>query len=263
MTSSFGTISKCKQKLLEKDALYGTRYWEILAAHFGVQAADASLQDPEYLGGFRQNVNIDQVLSTADYSNTTSQKVGAVGANSVTGHKGSVFTKSFKEHGFIFIIAVARHDQTYSQGINRMWTRQGRFDYYWPVFANLGAQEVKMKEIYVRGSSQDNQNFGYQEAWAEYRYKSSIASGLLKPQATGALDYWTLTNNFAAAPTLGKTFIEQGRDNLQRALVTGSSGPDFIADFYFQDIAVRPMPMYSITGLIDQPGIISAIKSPH
>ena len=239
------------QKLLEKDALYGTRYWELLKAHFGVEAADASLQDPEYLGGFRQNVNIDQVLSTADYSNTTSQKVGAVGANSVTGHKGSLFTKSFKEHGFIYILAVARHDQTYAQGINRMWTRSGRFDYYWPVFANLGAQEVKLKEIYAQGTSADETIFGYQEAWAEYRYKPSIASGLMNPNVTGSLDYWTLTNKFAAAPTLGQTFIEQGRDNIQRALVTGSTGPDFIADFYFIDIAVRPMPMYSIPGLID------------
>ena len=239
------------QKLLEKDSLYGTRYWELLAAHFGVEAADASLQDPEYLGGFRQNVNIDQVLSTADYSNTTSQKVGAVGANSVTGNKGSIFTKSFKEHGYIYILAVARHDQTYAQGINRMWTRSGRFDYYWPVFANLGAQEVKLKEIYAQGTSADESNFGYQEAWAEYRYKPSIATGLLNPNVSGSLDYWTLANKFAAAPTLGQTFIEQGRDNIQRALVTGSSGPDFIADFYFIDIAVRPMPMYSIPGLID------------
>lgn len=239
------------QKLLEKDALYGTRYWELLKAHFGVEAADASLQDPEYLGGFRQNVNIDQVLSTADYSNTVSTKVGQPGANSVTGSKNSLFTKSFKEHGFIYILAVARHDQTYSQGINRMWTRSGRFDYYWPVFANLGAQEVKLKEIYAQGTSADDIIFGYQEAWAEYRYKPSIASGLMRPQASGSLNYWTLTNDFAAAPTLGQTFIEQGRDNIQRALVTGANGPDFIADFFFQDIAVRPMPMYSIPGLID------------
>ena len=239
------------QKLLEKDALYGTRYWELLKAHFGVEAADASLQDPEYLGGFRQRVNVDQVLSTADYSNTTSQKVGAVGANSVTGGKSSLFTKSFKEHGFIFILAVARHDQTYAQGINRMWTRSGRFDFYWPVFANLGAQEVKLKEIYAQGTSADDTIFGYQEAWAEYRYKPSIATGLMNPNVTGSLDYWTLTNKFAAAPTLGQTFIEQDRSNLQRALTTGSTGPDFIADFYFVDIAVRPMPMYSIPGLID------------
>lgn len=239
------------QKLLEKDALYGTRYWELLKSHFGVEAADASLQEPEYLGGYRQHVNIDQVLSTAGYSNTSNTTVGAPGANSVTGSKNSIFTKSFKEHGYIYILAVARHDQTYAQGINRMWTRQGRFDYYWPVFANLGAQEVKLKEIFAQGTADDEKIFGYQEAWAEYRYKPSIATGLLNPNAANSLDYWTLTNKFAAAPTLGQGFIEQGRDNIKRALVTGENGPDFIADFYFQDIAVRPMPMYSIPGLID------------
>ena len=239
------------QKLLEKDALYGTRYWEILAAHFGVTAPDASLQDPEYLGGQRVNINIDQVLSTAGYANTSSTTVGAPGANSVSGWKGSLFTKSFVEHGYIIICAVARHDQTYCQGINRMWTRQGRYDFYFPVFANLGAQDVKLKEIYAAGTSADDNVFGYQEAWAEYRYKPSIATGLLNPNAANSLDYWTLSNKFAAAPTLGQTFMEQGRDNIKRALVTGNTGPDFIADFYFQDVAVRPMPVYSIPGLID------------
>lgn len=247
------------QKLLEKDALYGTRYWELLASHFGVEAADASLQDPEYLGGFRQNVNIDQVLSTADYTNTISTKVGQPGANSVTGNKSSMFTKSFKEHGYIYILAVARHDQTYGQGVNRMWTRSGRFDFYWPVFANLGAQEVKNIEIYAQGSTVvdgngkviDDKIFSYQEAWAEYRFKPSVCTNLMNPHVTGSLNYWTLANDFGSLPTLGQTFIEQGRDNIQRALVTGSSGPDFIADFYFIDIAVRPMPMYSIPGLID------------
>jgi hypothetical protein len=239
------------QKFLEKDALYGTRYWEILAAHFGIKAPDASLQRPEYLGGYRQRVNIDQVLTTAGYDDTSATLVGKPGANSVSGFKSSIFTKSFTEHGYIFILAVARHDQTYAQGVNRMWSRKNRYDYYFPVFANLGAQDVKLKEIFFQGTSADENIFGYQEAWAEYRYKPSIASGLLNPNATGALSYWTLTNKFGSAPTLGQTFIEQGRDNLQRALATGSTGPDFIADFYFEDIAVRPMPMYSIPGLID------------
>lgn len=238
------------QKLLEKDALYGTRYWEILAAHFGVTAPDASLQDPEYLGGHRININIDQVLSQSGYSNTSSQQVGLPGANSVTGAKASLFTKSFCEHGYLFLVAVARHDQTYTQGINRMWSRSGRYDFYWPVFANLGAQDVKLKEIYAQGSSADDTVFSYQEAWAEYRYKPSIATSKMRP-TSGNLTYWTLANNFGSAPTLGQTFMEQDRANIQRALVTGASGPDFIADFFFQDIAVRPMPMYSIPGLID------------
>ena len=237
------------QKLLEKDALYGTRYWEILAAHFGVQAPDASLQDPEYLGGHRININIDQVLQTTGATGTTGQTLGTPGANSVSGDKASLFTKSFVEHGYIYILAVARHESTYGQGINRMWTRSGRYDFYFPVFANLGAQAILNKEIYAQGNSADNQVFGYQEAWAEYRFKPSICTGLLRPSASGSLNYWTLAENFGSLPTLGQTFIEQNRGNINRALV--STATDFIADFYFQDIAVRPMPMYSIPGLID------------
>ncbi len=239
------------QKFLEKDSLYGSRYWELLAAHFGIQAPDASLQRPEYLGGYRQRINIDQVLSTAGYDDTAAQNVGKPGANSVSGFKSSIFTKSFTEHGFIFIMAVARHDQTYAQGINRMWSRFNRYDFYFPVFANLGAQDIKRKEIYADGSANDDIIFGYQEAWAEYRYKPSIATGLMNPNVPNSLDYWTLVNKFATPPTLSQSFIEQDRNNLARALATGSTGPDFIGDFYFEDIAVRPMPTYSIPGLID------------
>ena len=132
-----------------------------------------------------------------------------------------------------------------------MWTRQSRYDFYWPVFANLGAQEIKNKEIFAQGSAADDGTFGYQEAWAEYRYKPSFATGLLRPGVTGSLGFWTLSENFAALPTLGQTFIEQGRGNFGRAVVTSTTGPDFIGDFYFRDIAVRPMPVYSIPGLID------------
>ena len=240
------------QKMLEKDALYGTRYWEILAAHFGVTAPDASLQDPEYLGGARMQINIDQVLSTAGYSPDNTTKVGTPGANSVSGFKGSIFTKSFVEHGYLIIVAVARHDQTYGQGVERLWTRQTREQFYLPVFANLGAQEVKLKEIYATGNLiNDDVVLGFQESWAEYRYKRSYATALLNPNAANSLDVWTLGNKFAAAPTLGQTFIEQDRNAIARALVTGSAGPDFIADFFFKDIAVRPMPVYSIPGLID------------
>lgn len=239
------------QKLLEKDALYGSRYFEILAAHFGVISPDARLQRPEYLGGYRTRINVDQVLSTTGYDDTGATDLGKPGANSVTGGKSSIFTKSFVEHGTLMIVCVARHDSTYAQGINRMWTRKGRYDFYFPVFANLGAQAVLNKEIYFNGDSDDDEVFGYQEAWAEYRYKPSIATGLLNPNASGSLDFWTLTEKFASRPTLSKSFIEQGRSNLGRALATGVTGPDFIADFYFEDIAVRPMPMYSIPGLID------------
>lgn len=238
------------QKLLEKDALYGSNYWQVLAAHFGVLAPDASLQRPEYLGGKRIRINIDQVLSQAGYDDSASTLVGAPGANSVTGDKASLFTKSFVEHGFIFVLAVARQEHTYHQGINKMWTRQGRYDFYWPVFANLGAQSVLNREIYAQGSSADELVFGYQEAWAEYRYKPSIATGKLRP-TSGNLDFWTLTDNFASLPTLSDSFVKENRANIQRALVSGSSGPDFIADFWFNDISVLPMPTYSIPGLVD------------
>lgn len=241
------------QKLLEKDALYGTRYWEIIKAHFGVTAPDASLQDPELLGHRKIYVNVDQVIQTTGINQSTpaSNELGATAAVSVTGDAGNIFSKSFTEHGFIMILACARHDQTYCQGIERMWSRTSRTDFYFPVFANLGAQTVLNKEIYAQGSSTDNSAFGFQEAWAEYRYKPSKATGLLNPSVSGSLGYWTLANNFGSLPTLGQTFIEQDRNAIARVLQTGSSGPDFICDFAFQDTAVRPMPLYSIPGLID------------
>ena len=163
------------QKFLEKDALYGTRYWEILKGHFGITAPDASLQRPELLGHFRQHINVDQVLQTSE-SGTTA--LGTPGANSVSGKSEHLISKSFVEHGTLMILAVARHDQTYGQGINRMWSRKTRTDFYFPVFANLGAQEIKNKEIYAVGGSSDEQVFGFQEAWAEYRYKPVTMDGL-------------------------------------------------------------------------------------
>lgn len=240
------------QKLLEKDALYGTRYWEILYAHFGVTSPDATLQDPEYLGGYRMDINVDQVLTTAGYDDTDQTLVGKPGANSVTGGKGSLFTKSFVEHGFIHILAVARQKKhTYSNRLDKMWTREDRYDYYWPEFANLGAQEVKKKEIFATGTSADEDIFGYQEYAAEYRYKPSYVSNILNPLRANSLDFWTLADRYQSAPTLSVSFLKEDRTNLEDALVSGSNGPDFIADFYFQDTAVRPMPMFSIPGLID------------
>lgn len=240
------------QKLLEKDCLYGTRYWELLKAHFGITAPDASLQRPQYLGGKRVHINIDQVLSHSGFAADDSQEVGAIGGVSVTGFNNNLFTFSSVEHGQLMILAVARHDQSYSQGVNRMWSRKKRYDFYFPVFANLGQQSILNKEIYAQGTSADDETFGFQEAWAEYRFKPSITTGKLNPNAGASLPYWTLTNKFNALPTLGKVFIEQGRENISRVLTTGdSAGFDFIADFLFDETAVRPMPMYSIPGLID------------
>lgn len=240
------------QKLLEKDALYGSRYWEVINAHFGVKAPDASLQDPEFIAHGRMRINIDQVLQTTGYSDEAGQSsLGAVGANSVTAKKLNLSTYSAVEHGVFMIVVVARHDQTYGQGLHRMWSRRERFDFYWPVFANSGAQEIKNKEIYAKNDNNDDKVFGYQEAWAELRYRPSQVSGLLNPAANNSLAFWTLANKFDSLPTLSKSFIEQDRNNISRALVTGSNGPDFIADFYFKATYVRPMPTYSIPGLID------------
>ena len=245
------------QKLLEKDALYGTRYWELLYGHFGVRSPDATLQDPEYLGGIKFMINIDQVLQTGVAADWSSDEytggLGRPGANSVTGNNGSLFTKSFVEHGHIFILGVARQSRhTYGQGIMPMWQRFDRYDYYWPEFANLGAQEIKKKALFLSGTSAtDEATFGYQEAWADYRYKPSIVSGVLAPWQSGALDFWTLADKFNSTPTLSTSFLKETRSNLSRCLSTGSTGPDFIADFYFKDTAVRPLPLYSIPGLID------------
>lgn len=240
------------QRLLEKDALYGSRYWELINAHFNVKAPDASLQDPEFIAHGRMRINIDQVLQTTGYSDEAGQSsLGAVGANSVTAKKLNLSTYSAVEHGVFMIVAVARHDQTYGQGLHRMWSRRERFDYYWPVFANLGAQEIKNKEIYAKNNNDDDKVFAFQESWAEYRYRPSQCSGLINPAANNSLAFWTLANKFDQLPTLSKSFIEQDRNNIKRALVTGENGPDFIADFYFKATYVRPMPTYSIPGLID------------
>ncbi len=257
-TATSATINQLRfafqyQKFLEKDALYGTRYWEILKGHFGITAPDASLQRPELLGHFRQHINIDQVLQTSGQDAGGGSILGTPGASSVSGKSEHLISKSFVEHGILMILAVARHDQTYGQGINRMWSRTKRTDFYFPVFANLGAQEIKTKEIFASANVSQNESvFGYQEAWAEYRYKPNQISGIVNPAAQGeSLGFWTLANKFDSAPTLSKSFIEQNRNNIQRALVTGSNGPDFIADFYFDSVYVRPMPMYSLPGLID------------
>lgn len=241
------------QKALEKDALFGTRYWEILYGHFGVRSPDSTLQDPEFLGGAKININIEQVLQTTGYQASENSGLGAIGANSVSGNKGNLFTKSFVEHGYIMIMAVARHRESYSQGINKLFTRRGRFDFYWPVFANLGAQPVYLREIYAQGGGEgfDAEIFGYQEAWSEYRYKPNLTTGILNPAQENSLDFWTLTSKFDEAPTLSSSFVKVNRNSLSRALTTGENGPDFICDFFFKDTAVRPMPLYSIPGLVD------------
>jgi hypothetical protein len=236
------------QKLLEKDARGGTRYREVLREHFGVISPDSRVQIPEYLGGYRLPINVSQVIQTSSSDETS--PLGNTAALSVTTMNKPMFTKSFTEHGFIMGLAVVRTDQTYQQGIERMWSRKGRYDYYWPVLANIGEQAILNKEIYAQGNTKDNEAFGYQEAWADYRYKPSKVTGLFRSNAQQSLDAWHYAQDYDALPTLSTAWMEQGEAEMKRTLAVQSQ-PDFIADFYFMNKTTRCMPVYSIPGLID------------
>lgn len=236
------------QKLLEKDARGGTRYREVLREHFGVISPDSRMQIPEYLGGYRLPINVSQVIQTSATDSTSPQ--GNTAALSVTTMNKGMFTKSFTEHGFVMGLAVVRTDQTYQQGIERMWSRKGRYDYYWPVLANIGEQAILNKEIYAQGSAKDEEAFGYQEAWADYRYKPSKVTGLFRSNAKQSLDAWHYAQDYDKLPTLSTAWMEQGGTEMKRTLAR-SDQPDFIADFYFMNRTTRCMPVYSIPGLID------------
>lgn len=236
------------QKLLEKDARGGTRYREVLREHFGVISPDSRMQIPEYLGGYRLPINVSQVIQTSSSDDTS--PLGNTAALSVTTMNKPMFTKSFTEHGFIMGLAVVRTDQTYQQGIERMWSRKGRYDYYWPVLANIGEQAILNKEIYAQGNTKDEEAFGYQEAWADYRYKPSKVTGLFRSNAQQSLDAWHYAQDYDALPTLSTAWMEQGETEMKRTLAVQNQ-PDFIADFYFMNKTTRCMPVYSIPGLID------------
>lgn len=236
------------QKLLEKDARGGTRYREVLREHFGVISPDSRMQIPEYLGGYRLPINVSQVIQTSSTDNTS--PLGNTAALSVTTMNKPIFTKSFTEHGFIMGLAVVRTDQTYQQGIDRMWSRKGRYDYYWPVLANIGEQAILNKEIYAEGNPNDDMAFGYQEAWADYRYKPSKVTGLFRSNATQSLDAWHYAQDYKSLPFLGTQWMEQSDAEMKRTLAVQNQ-PDFIADFYFMNKTTRCMPVYSIPGLID------------
>lgn len=239
------------QKLYEKDARGGTRYIEILKSHFGVTSPDARLQRPEYLGGNRIPVNINQVVqSSATQSSGT--PLGDTAAFSVTTDVHGDFIKSFVEHGFVIGVMVARYDHTYQQGLERFWSRRDRLDYYFPVFANIGEQPILNKEIYAQGTIQDDEVFGYQEAWADYRYKPSRVAGEMRSKAPTSLDVWHLADEYTQLPKLSDAWIREDKTNVDRVLaVTSSVSNQMFADLYVQCKATRPMPVYSIPGLID------------
>ncbi len=238
------------QRMYERDARGGSRYVEMIKSHFGVVSPDARQQRPEYLGGNRIPININQVVQTSGEVGNTPQ--GNVAGYSVTTDSNGDFIKSFTEHGFVIGLAVMRYEHTYQQGLNRMWSRLARTDYYLPVFANLGEQPILNKEIYATGADTDNEVFGYQEAWAEYRYTPSRVSGEMRSSSNKSLDVWHLADNYNALPVLQSSWIQEDKSNLDRALqVTSSVSNQYWADFYIQVDATRPMPLYSIPGLID------------
>ncbi len=240
------------QKLYERDARGGSRYIEILKSHFGVTSPDARLQRPEYLGGNRVPININQVIQQSGTGSGSSTPQGTVVGMSQTTDSHSDFIKSFTEHGFIIGVMVARYDHTYQQGLDRLWSRKDRFDYYWPVFANIGEQAVKNKEIYAQGNEEDDQVFGYQEAWADYRYKPNRVTGEMRSAYAQSLDVWHLADDYASRPSLSDSWIREDKTNIDRVLaVTSSVSNQFFADIYIQNRATRPMPMYSVPGLID------------
>lgn len=239
------------QKLYEKDARGGTRYIEVLKSHFGVTSPDARLQRPEYLGGNRIPVNINQVVQSSG-TQPDGTPLGDTAAFSVTTDVHGDFIKSFVEHGFILGLMVARYDHTYQQGLERFWSRKDRFDYYWPVFANIGEQAVLNKEIFATGQATDNEVFGYQEAWADYRYKPSRVCGEMRSKAQTSLDVWHLADDYSKLPSLSDAWIREDKANVDRVLaVTSAVSNQMFADIYVQCKATRPMPVYSIPGLID------------
>ena len=234
------------QRLYERDARGGTRYTEILQSHFGVTSPDARLQRPEYLGGQKSELMMQPVPQTSSTDSTSPQgNLSALGTLSSRGG----FSKSFVEHGVLLGMACVFADLTYQQGMNRMWSRRDRWDFYWPALAHLGEQAVLNQEIYTQGTSADSQTFGFQERYADYRYKPSQLTGKMRSNATGSLDVWHLAQDFSSLPALNASFIEENPPVDRVIAVT--TEPEFIFDWYFDLKTTRPMPVYSVPGLID------------
>lgn len=239
------------QKLYERDARGGTRYIEVLKSHFGVTSPDARLQRPEYLGGNRIPIVISEINQTSGTSaNSTPQ--GNPSGQSRTTDVHSDFKKSFVEHGFIIGVMVARYDHTYQQGLERFWSRKGRLDFYWPVFANIGEQAVLNKEIYAQGNGTDDEVFGYQEAWADYRYKPNRVTGEMRSQAPQSLDVWHLGDDYSKLPSLSDSWIQEDSAVVNRVIAVSEENSNQLwADIFIKNKCTRAMPMYSIPGLID------------
>lgn len=236
------------QKLYERDARGGTRYKEIILAHFGVVSDDARLQRPEYLGGGTTTIVINPIAQTSAITGqpTPQGNLAAIGTASLHGHG---FTKSFTEHGFVIGLVSVRADLNYQQGLDRMWSRKTRFDYYWPALSHIGEQAILNKEIYTQGTAADDQAFAYQERFAEYRYKPSKICGEFRSTFAQPLDMWHLAQNFSTLPVLNGAFIEENPPVSRVIAVTAA--PQFLMDAFFDYKCARPMPTYSVPGLID------------
>lgn len=237
------------QHILERDARTGTRYKEILKGAWGVTSPDARLDRSEYIGGYRMPININQVIQTSSTSTTSPQ--GNTAAYSMTTMSRHMCTYSATEHGYVLGLCCVRVDHSYQQGLNRMWTRSTRFSYYDPMLANLGEQPVLNQEIYAQGNTQDEEVFGYQEAWADYRYRTNIVTSEMRSTYAQSLDAWHYADHYTSLPTLSNDWIKEGTENIARTLAVEDTkhSYQFICNFYFDQTWTRPMPIYSVPGL--------------
>jgi len=250
-TATAATINQLRQafatqKILERDARGGTRYTEIIKAHFGVTSPDARLQRPEFLGGGSSPVIVNQVANTSSTATEPQGDLAGYGTATLMNHG---FTKSFTEHCILLGLINVRADLTYQQGLERQFSRSTRFDYYWPALSHIGEQSVLNREIWADGSVNDALVFGYQERYAEYRYKPSHITGIMRSDAAGTLDAWHLSQDFATLPVLDDTFI-QDTPPIDRVIAVPTE-PHFIFDAHFNMRCARPMPLYGVPGLID------------
>lgn len=239
------------QRLYEKDARGGTRYREIIKSHFNTISPDARQQVPELLGYNRTPISISQVVQNSSSVDNSPQ--GNTAAFSLTADSDNSFVKSFTEHGLVIGLCCARYKHTYQQGLRRLFSRKGRFDYYWPVFAHLGEQPVLNKEIYSQGNEKDDEVFGYQEAWAEYRYHPDSTSAEMRSTYAQSLDVWHLGDDYSALPTLSPSWIQEDSKTVDRVLaVTSENSNQMFADIYVKNVATRVMPMFSIPGMSEK-----------
>lgn len=236
------------QHIFERDTRTGTRYKEILKGAWGVTSPDARLDRSEYIGGHRMPINVNQVIQTSSTDSTSPQ--GNTGAYSMTTLSQNMCTYSATEHGYVLGLAAIRVDHSYQQGLSRLWTRNTRFSYYDPMLANLGEQAVLNQEIYAQGKPQDEEVFGYQEAWADYRYRTNMVTSEMRSTYAQTLDAWHYADKYGALPTLSSSWIKEGTENIDRTLaVQSSNSHQFICNFYYEQAWTRPMPIYSVPGI--------------